>query len=237
MLGETTGELRLIIPLWGSIFIGLLGASYLVYGSRWPRFFDVLSMTLIGCMAGLLGCAWVPLPQPIVIIAGGLVLGGLTTLFRNVCHAVLASLVLALILSMLAALAVGAHGFTAYLIFNPSNRSYSMQLPGPSLRCDPVLAAGVTGLLVGATVAMAWFAFSQRLLTAAQGAALVVVALAAFVSQSQGEGGTSLATSYPLTLAAAWLCLVVIGLVAQAAMAQRRSEFEQTFNGAEDPGA
>ena len=50
-------------------------------------------------------------------------------------------------------------------------------------------------------------------------------------------GGTSLATSYPLTLAAAWLCLVVIGLVAQAAMAQRRSEFEQTFNGAEDPGA
>jgi hypothetical protein len=221
MLAAATGELHLVIPAWGSIVLIAVGAMYLVFGATWPRLFDVLSMTVAGCMIGLLAHPWVPLWQPAVVITGGLVLGGLTAFFRNVCHAVLAALVLAAVLATLAALAVGARGFADYLAVNLSNRSYCVQISGPNLACDPVLAAGLTGLLIGATVAAARFAFSQRLVTSAQGAALVAAGLVAAVAGYRGDGAPSLGNTYPLTLSALWLCLVVIGLVAQAAIAKR----------------
>jgi hypothetical protein len=236
MLAATTGELRLVIPVWGSILLALVGVGYLVFGDWLRRFFDVLSMTVLGCMVGLLAHPWVPVWQPVSVIVGGLVFGGLTALARNVCHAILAAIVTAAVLASLAALAVGQHGFTSYLAVNLSNRSYSVQLSGPNLACDPVLAAGLTGFLIGATVAIARFRASERLVTCAQGAALLVFSLASIISALRGETQPPLATSYPLTLSALWLCLVVIGLVAQAELARRQAKWaaeDQALGGRE----
>jgi len=220
MLAATTNELRLAIPIWGNLAFALVGVAYLVLGGRWPRFFDVLSMTVLGCLMGLAASAWLPLSQPIIIIVGGLVLGGLMAFFRNVCHAVLAAIVAAVALAHLAALAVGPRGFASYLALNLANRAYSIQVTSLNLACDAVLAAGVTGLLVGATVAVIRFAFSERLVTSVQGASLLVFNLASVASKYRGEGQPSLAATFPLTLGACWLCLVVIGLIAQAAAAR-----------------
>jgi hypothetical protein len=228
LLAATTGELRLAVPDWGSVLLALVGLAYLMFGSARPRLFDVLSMTVLGCMVGLVACPWIPLWQPAVIIIGGLVLGGLAALFRNVCHALLSAAVMAGVLASLAALAVGPRGFVSYLAVNLSNRSYSVQISGPNLACDPVLAAGVVGLLAGATVAVWQLAFSGRLTTSAQGAALIVAGMASLITTYRGEGQPSVATAFPLTVGALWLCLVVIGLLAQAEVARRRSQWEET---------
>jgi len=232
MLAATAGELRLAVPDWGSVLLALVGIGYLVFGTAWPRLFDVLSMTVLGCMVGLVVCPWVPLWQPAVIIIGGLVLGAVTAFFRNVCHALLSAMVMAGVLASLAALAVGPRGFVSYLAVNLSNRSYSVQISGPNLACDPVLAAAVVGLLAGATVAVWRLAFSGRLITSAQGAALIVFGLASLITTFRGEGQPSVATAFPLTIGALWLCIVVIGLLAQAEIARRRSQWEEP----ESPG-
>jgi hypothetical protein len=226
MLAAATGELRLAVPDWGSVALVVVGVAYLMFGSAWPRLFDVLSMTVVGCVVGLVACPWVPLWQPAVIIIGGLVLGGLTAFFRNICHALLSAAVMAAVMASLAALAVGPRGFVSYLAANLSNRSYSVQISGPNLACDPVLAAGVVGLLAGATVAVWKFAFSGRLTTSAQGAALIVAGMASLITTYRGEGQSPVATAFPLTVGALWLCLVVIGLLAQAEIARRRAEWE-----------
>jgi len=227
MLAAATGELHMAVPDWGSVALVLAGVAYLVYGSAWLRLFDVLSMTVLGCMVGLVACPWVPLWQPLVIILGGLVLGGLTAFFLNVCHALLSAAVLAAVMANLAALAVGPRGYVSYLALNLSNRSYSVQISGPNLACDAVLAAGVVGLLAGATVAVWRFAFSGRLITSAQGAALVVFGLASLITTYRGEGQPAVVTAFPLTVGALWLCLVVIGLLAQAEIARRREQWQE----------
>ncbi|MBM4018520.1 MAG: hypothetical protein FJ288_09375 [Planctomycetes bacterium] len=236
MLAAATGELHLIIPIWGGIALVLAGAAYLVLGTVQPRLFDVLSMTVMGCMAGLVACPWLPLWQPAVVILGGLALGGLTAFFRNVCHAVLSALVLAGVLATLAALAVGPRGFASYLAVNQSNRSYAIQVSGPNLVCDPVLAAALTGILAGATVAIVRFAFSERLITTAQGAALLAGGVASLATRYRGEGQLPVSAAYPLTLSALWLCLVVIGMVAQAALARRRAEWREGADAPADFG-
>ena len=225
MLAAATGELHLAIPWWGSIALMVVGVMYLVFGATWPRLFDVLSMTVLGCMVGLVAHPWVPLWQPLVVIIGGLVLGGLTAFFRNICHALLSAAAMAAILAYLAALALGERGFTSYLAINLSIPRYSWLLPGPNLACDPVLAAGLTGLLAGVTMAVWQFPFSERLVTCAQGAALLTGGLASLITSYRGEGQPSLSAAYPLTLSALWLCLVVIGLVAQSAIAKQRSRW------------
>ncbi len=217
MLAATAGELRLVLPVWGSALLGLLGLAYLVFGGRWPRVFDVLSLTVIGCGVGLMASPLLPAPQWLVIVAAGIVAGGLGAFFRTVLHAVLAAIVTAGVLAHLAALAVGPDGFASYLFFE----KYGRLVPGPNLKCDPVLAAGLVGLVLGATLAVTRFKFSERFLTSAQGAVLLLVAGAEVVSQYYGPERLSLAESYPLTLAAAWVCLVGVGLVAQAALGPR----------------
>jgi hypothetical protein len=237
MLAEITGELRLIIPAWGSVLLLLLGAAYLVFGTRWPRLFDVLSMTVLGCVAGLVACVWIPLVEPLVVIIGGVILGGLTALFRRISHAVLAALVLAGVLANLAALAVGADGFASYLVVSLSKGGYSVQLSGPNLARDPVLAASLAGLLVGTTIAVWRFQFSERLVTCAQGAALVLFGAASLVTEYRGGERPSLAATFPLTLSVLWLCLVVIGLLVQAALARRWEQWYGAADSSEEPGA
>jgi hypothetical protein len=232
MLAATTGELRLVIPAWGCILLAGVGAVYLLVGSRWPRVFNVLSMTVLGCIVGMVVSSWIPLVQSFVIILGGLILGGLTAFLRNVMHAVLSAIVLSAVLATLASLAVGQGGFTSYLVLNVSGRSFSTQISGPNLASDPVLAACLTGLLIGATVAIAWPRFNPRLVTAAQGAALVLVGLAEIISAYRGEGQPSLARAFPLTLSACWLCLVAIGLVAQRALARPEQQWDSPPDGA-----
>lgn len=224
LLAAITGNLRLAVPDWGCVVLIVVGVAYLVFGSAWPRLFDVLSMTVLGCMAGLVACPWVPLWQPVVIILGGLVLGGLTAFFRNICHALLSAAVLATVLASLAALAVGPKGFVSYLAMN---RSYSVQIGGPNLACDAVLAAAIVGLLAGATVAVWRLALSGRLITSAQGAALIVFGLASLITTYRGEGQPSIATAFPLTVGALWLCLVVIGMLAQEEVARRRQRWQE----------
>lgn len=234
MIASATTELRLVIPAWGCVILMAVGMIYLVLGSWWPRLFTVFSMTVLGCVAGLMASPWVPLAQPLVIVAGGLVLGGLTAFFKDVAHAVLASVVLASVLATLTALAVGQTGFTSYLVLNLSDRSYSTQVRGPNLACDPVLAAGVTGLLVGATLAVAWTTVSQRVITSAQGAGMILCGLVELVNAYRGEGRTSLALEFPLTLSAFWLCLVAIGLVVQRTLSRPEESWEGGAGDAED---
>ena len=64
MIAETTGELRLVIPAWGGIILAAIGIAYIILGTWWPRPLDVLSMTVLGCLVGLVACAWVPLAKP-----------------------------------------------------------------------------------------------------------------------------------------------------------------------------
>jgi len=225
--------LRLAIPAWGSILLAFLGAACLVLGGRWPRLFGVLSMTVLGCLIGLVACVWVPLAQPLVVIIGGLLLGGLTAFFRKVSHVVLVAVVLAVIFSTLAALAVGSGGFASYLVVSLSQRAYSIQVSGPDLACDPVLAAGLVGLLLGATVAVARFHFSEQLVLGAQGAALIVLGAAGLLATGSGEELSSLATAFPLSLSAAWLCLLVIGMVIQQALTRWSAEDEETAEDSE----
>jgi len=231
MLAEITGELRLTIPAWGSVLLLLLGAAYLVFGTRWPRLFDVLSMTVLGCMGGLVACVWIPLVEPLVVIIGGVILGGLTALFRRILHAVLAALVLAGVLANLAALAMGPDGFASYLVVSLSKGGYSVRLSGPNLSRDPVLAALLAGLLVGTTIAVWRFRFSERLVTCAQGAVLVLFGAASIVTEYRGGERPSLAAAFPLTLSVLWICLTVIGLLAQAALARR---WEQWYGAADE---
>lgn len=207
--------MRLVIPPWGCILLLGVGAVYLILGARWPRLFDVLSLTFLGCIFGLVVSQWVPLAQPLVIAAGGVVLGGLSAVFRSVAHTVLASMTLAAVASVLVALIVGDAGFTSYLALNLSDTSYSTQWSAPNVAHDAVLASVVTGLLGGASLALARPRLSRRLVTSAQGAALILLGLTELVGAWQGQGQASLPTEYPMTLSAGWVCLVAIGLHVQ----------------------
>jgi hypothetical protein len=225
MLAAATGELHLLIPVSGAIVLVVLGAAYLGFGTLLPRLFAVLSMTVVGCAVGMVASAWVPLAQPVVVIAGGLLLGGLTAFFQNISQTVLTAVVLAAVLATLAALVVGPAGFVSYLVVNTSDASYSILISGPNLSRDPILAAALTGLLAGATVAVVRFQFSRSLATVVQGAAVILVGIVELVPSTRGGHG-SVGADYPLTLTACWLCLVAIGLVSQRAIVR----YKQTWN-------
>jgi len=220
MLAAETVATRFIVPAWGCILLMGLGVVYLIFGTRWPRLFNVLSMTVLGCVAGMVASQWIRLAQPLVIILGGLVVGGASAFLRNVAHAVLAALVLAAATSLAAAMAFGEGGFTSYLVLNLSENRYAAPWPGPDVGRDPILAALLTGLLAGATLAIARPRFSMALVTAAQGAALVLVGLLEIVTAYRGEERPSVAHEFPLTMIACWLCLVGIGLVIQRGLAR-----------------
>jgi len=220
MLAAGAGELHLVIPVWGAILLVLVGVAYLGFGALLPRLFTVLSMTVVGCAVGMAASAWVPLAQPVVVIVGGLILGGLTAFFQNVLHVVLTAVVLGAVLAMLAALIVGPPGFTSYMGLGAAEAGSSAQLSGPDLSRDPILAAALTGLLVGAAVAIVRFQFSRSLATVVQGAGIIVVGLAELVRATRDGGRPPLSAEYPLTLTACWLCLVAVGLVSQRAIAR-----------------
>ena len=226
MIASTTGQTQLVIPAWGSILLVGVGVVYLVLGTRWPPLFNVLSMTFLGCVLGMVLSLWVPLGQPLVIIIGGVLLGGLTAFLRNVAHAVLTALVLAAVFSTLTANCLGEEGYGSYLVLNVSDHRYSTQWSGPNLALDPVLAAFLTGLLVGATVAVARVRFSRRLVASAQGAALILVGLSELVAGLRGAGQPSVAGAYPITLSAGWLCMVAIGLVVQRTLEQHDEQWD-----------
>jgi len=226
MIASTTGQTQLVIPAWGSIILVGVGVVYLVLGTRWPPLFNVLSMTFLGCVLGMVLSLWVPLGQPLVIIIGGVLLGGLTAFLRNVTHAVLTALVLAAVFSTLTANCLGEEGYGSYLVLNVSDHRYSTQWSGPNLTLDPVLAAFLTGLLVGAAVAVARVRFSRRLVASAQGAALILVGLSELVAGLRGAGQPSVAGAYPITLSAGWLCMVAIGLVVQRTLEQHDEQWD-----------
>lgn len=226
MIASTTGQTQLVIPAWGSIILVGVGVVYLVLGTRWPPLFNVLSMTFLGCVLGMVLSLWVPLGQPLVIIIGGVLLGGLTAFLRNVAHAVLTALVLAAVFSTLTANCLGEEGYGSYLVLNVSDHRYSTQWSGPNLTLDPVLAAFLTGLLVGAAVAVARVRFSRRLVASAQGAALILVGLSELVAGLRGAGQPSVAGAYPITLSAGWLCMVAIGLVVQRTLEQHDEQWD-----------
>ena len=226
MMASATSQMQPVIPPWGSIVLVGVGGVYLVLGTRWPRLFNVLSMTFLGCMLGMVLSSWIPLVQPLVIIIGGVVLGGASAFLRNVAHAVLSAVVLAAVFATLVANCLGEEGYGSYLVLNLSDSSYSTQWRGPDLGRDPVLAASLTGLLVGATVAVARIRFSRRLATSAQGAAVMLVAFTELAAAVRGPGEVSLATAYPMTLSACWLCLVAIGLIVQRTLEQRDEQWD-----------
>lgn len=140
--------------------------------------------------------------------------GGLTAFFRTVAHGVLAAVVIGMALASLAGLMAGADGFASYLVVDLSERTYSIQVHGPNLANDAVLAAWLTGLLAGGAVALMRFRFSEWLVTSAQGAGLIVFAFAQLVVRRLPE----FIATHPLTLAASWLCLAVIGIAVQRAI-------------------
>ncbi len=226
MMASATSQMQPVIPPWGSIVLVGVGAVYLVLGTRWPRLFNVLSMTFLGCMLGMVLSPWIPLVQPLVIVIGGVVLGGASAFLRNVAHAVLSAVVLAAVFATLVANCLGEEGYGSYLVLNLSDSSYSTQWRGPDLGRDPILAASLTGLLVGATVAVARVRFSRRLATSAQGAAVILVAFTELAAAVRGPGEVSLATAYPMTLSACWLCLVAIGLIVQRTLEQRDEQWD-----------
>jgi len=207
-----TEQMRLVIPPWGCVLLLGVGTVYLIVGSRWSRLFTVLSMTFLGCVLGLVVSQWVPLVQPLVIAVGGVVVGGLAALFRDIAQAILTSLVLGAVLTVLAGLVVGDEGFTSYLVLNLSDTSYSTQWSAPNLTHDAVLAAFLTGLLAGAAVGLGRPRISRRLTAAGQGAALVLVGVTELVGAWRSPAQPSLASLYPLTLTASWVCLTVIGM-------------------------
>jgi hypothetical protein len=235
-LAAATEVMRLVIPPWGCLLLIGAGTVYLVLGARWPRLFDVLSMTFLGCVIGLVVSQWVPLAQPLVIAAGGVVMGGLSALFRGVAHAVLASVVLAAVASTLVALIVGEEGFTSYLAVNLSDTSYSRQWPGPNLAHDAVLAAVVTGLLAGTALALAHRGLSRRLVPSAQGAALILLGVAEWVGGAGDPGRLALAADYPLTLTAGWVCLLVIGLRIQRSVQEASGDWDTADGAGHDEG-
>jgi len=226
MMASATSQMQPVIPPWGSIVLVGVGVVYLVLGARWPRLFNVLSMTFLGCMLGMVLSPWIPLVQPLVIIIGGVVLGGASAFLRNVAHAVLSAVVLAAVFATLVANCLGEEGYGSYLVLNLSDSSYSTQWRGPDLGRDPILAASLTGLLVGATVSVARVRFSRRLATSAQGAAVMLVAFTELAAAVRGPGEVSLATAYPMTLSACWLCLVAIGLIVQRTLEQRDEQWD-----------
>ena len=226
MMASATSQMQPVIPPWGSIVLVGVGVVYLVLGTRWPRLFNVLSMTFLGCMLGMVLSPWIPLVQPLVIVIGGVVLGGASAFLRNVAHAVLSAVVLAAVFATLVANCLGEEGYGSYLVLNLSDSSYSTQWRGPDLGRDPILAASLTGLLVGATVAVARIRFSRRLATSAQGAAVMLVAFTELAAAVRGPGEVSLATAYPMTLSACWLCLVAIGLIVQRTLEQRDEQWD-----------
>ena len=234
-LAATTEMMRLSIPPWGCILLIGAGAVYLVLGARWPRLFDVLSMTFLGCVIGLVVSQWVPLAQPLVIATGGVAVGGLSAAFRTVAHAVLASVMLAAVASTLVALIVGDAGFTSYLAVNLSDTSYSTQWSAPNLAHDAVLAAVVTGLLAGSALALGHPRLSRRLVPSAQGAALVLLGVTEWVRAAGDPGRLSLAADYPLTLTAGWVCLLVIGLRIQRSVQEASGDWDT--NGETGPEA
>ncbi|MFO8014191.1 MAG: hypothetical protein R6X20_12905 [Phycisphaerae bacterium] len=236
-LAAATEVMRLVIPPWGCFLLIGAGAVYLVLGARWPRLFDVLSMTFLGCVVGLVVSQWVPLAQPLVIAGGGVLLGGLSAVFRSVAHAVLASVVLAAVASTLVALIVGEAGFTSYLAVNLSDTSYSTQWSAPNLAHDAVLAAVVTGLLAGAAVALAQRRLSRRLVPAAQGAALILLGVTELVTAWRAPGRPSLATEYPLTLTAGWVCLLAIGVRIQRSVQEVCGEWDEADDAGNEEGA
>ena len=223
MLAQTPGELRFAIPLWGDCLLALVGGAYLVLGSRWPRFFDVLSLTVLGCLAGLVAGVWVPVPQPLVVVVGGVLLGALGAVFRRVSHAVLAAVAMAVILATGAAMVVGHNGSALYLVVGQPGAGQSIMLSGPNLACDAVLAAALVGLLAGAAVAVARMEVSERLVTAAQGAALILLAVAGGPADGRSEARMTLASAFPMTLAVVWAGLVAVGVAAQTGLARRRA--------------
>jgi len=211
-IAAATEEMRLVIPPWGCVLLLGVGTVYLVLGSRWSRLLTVLSMTFLGCVLGLVASQWVPMAQPLVIAAGGVLVGGLAALFRDVAQAVLTSLVLGTVLMVLAGLVVGDEGFTSYLAVNLSDTSYSTQWSAPNLAHDAVLAAFLTGLLAGAAVGLGYPRVSRRLTAAGQGAALLIVGVTELFGAWRSPAQPSLASQYPLTLTACWVCLTVIGM-------------------------
>ncbi len=207
------------MPPWGAVGLIVLGGLYLLLGSRWARLFDVLSMTVVGCAAGLLVSPWVPLHQALVVVLGGILLGGLTAFFRRAAHGVLTAIVLGVALSSFAAAAIGVDGRVSYLMVDLTERGYSsVEVPAPNLGKDPVLAAWLTGLLIGGAVAALRFRFSERLATSAQGAALIVVGCAYLLARHRA----GLAEGYPVSIGATWLCLTAIGVAAQGAIGRAR---------------
>jgi hypothetical protein len=220
------------IPLWGAILLALLGVAYLGLGLVLPRLLTVLSMTVAGCVFGMTLSSWLPLSPVIVVIAGGLVVGGLAAFFQKISHAVLVAVVLASVLATLTALVVGPTAFVPYIARAASSTTDASQISGPDLSRDPVLAAALTGLLIGATVAATRFQFSRTLVTAAQGAALILLGLVELVRMTRTTGGSSLGVDYPLTLSACWMCLTAIGLVTQRAVDRYKQSWTSPDAGA-----
>jgi hypothetical protein len=209
MLAQATGELQFAIPLWGDVLLFLVGAAYLVLGSRWPRLFDVLSLTVLGCLGALVTAVWSPLPQAAVVVLGGLVLGLLGAIFRRVSHAVLAAVAMAVILATGAALIVGQNGFALYMVVEQQDAGRPLMVNWPSLACDAVLASALAGLLGGAAMAIWRMDASERFITAAQGSALIILAV------TGGLARVSPAAAYPLTLAVLWAAVAAAGMVIQ----------------------
>jgi hypothetical protein len=234
MLAATTGTLRVAIPLWGSIVLTLAGVAYLVLGARWRQTFDVLSMTVLGCLAGLLSCGWAALSPPLAIILGGAILGCVTAFFGKVCHAILAAVSLATVLATGAALAAGPRGFTSYMVAGIAGGGDSVHVSGPNLACDPVLAAALIGLVGGALVAALRRELSYRLVTGAQGAALVVLGMAAIVAGLRGEERPPVTTAFPLTTDVVWFLMVVAGLLVQSALARKRAARQEASDASEE---
>jgi hypothetical protein len=213
--------LELAVPVWGGGLLVAVGLVYLAAGGLWPLVFDVLSMTILGCGVGLVVAAWVPMAPWAVLVIGGLGFGLVAAFARRAVHVVLTAVVLAAIFGTLAALAVGPEGFVAYVVEPVGGDGYATQISAPSWRSDPVLAAGLAGLLVGAALASLKFGLSERVVTAAQGAALVELGAAELVGHAT-DGGPGIAERFPMTLAASWAVLLALGLVIQTGLLARR---------------
>jgi hypothetical protein len=221
VLAGATRTLELAVPVWGGALLAGAGLVYLAAGGLWPLVFDVLSLTVLGCGVGLVVAAWVPMAPWAVLVAGGLAFGVVGAFARRAAHIVLTAGVLATIFATLAALAVGPEGFVAYVVEPVGGEGYATEIGAPSWRSDPVLAAGLAGLLVGAALASLKFDWSERVVTAAQGAALVELGAVELAGHALADG-PAIAERFPMTLAASWAVLLALGLVVQTGLAARR---------------